>query len=74
MEILLLNHVHSKQLFDLLNQIFLKHHRENNTDQYFSFIDSLLFRYPVILDIENHCSKAQQKEMARILKEVLGCK
>ncbi|CAF1509307.1 unnamed protein product, partial [Didymodactylos carnosus] len=28
--------------------------------------------YPVVLDIENHCTFSQQKEMARILKEVLG--
>ncbi|UJR36403.1 hypothetical protein I4U23_029126 [Adineta vaga] len=28
--------------------------------------------YPVILNIENHCSIEQQKEMARILKEILG--
>ncbi|CAF0781702.1 unnamed protein product [Adineta ricciae] len=28
--------------------------------------------YPVILNIENHCSTEQQKEMARILKEILG--
>ncbi len=31
-----------------------------------------LFSYPVILTIENHCSNTQQKEMTRILKEVLG--
>ncbi len=30
------------------------------------------YRYPVILNIENHCSIEQQKEMARILKEILG--
>ncbi|CAF1230912.1 unnamed protein product [Adineta ricciae] len=28
--------------------------------------------YPVILSIENHCSIKQQKEMARILREILG--
>ncbi|CAF3993528.1 unnamed protein product [Rotaria sp. Silwood2] len=28
--------------------------------------------YPVILNIENHCSIEQQKEMARILREILG--
>jgi len=28
--------------------------------------------YPVILNIENHCSAAQQKQMARILKKILG--
>ncbi|CAF3758936.1 unnamed protein product [Adineta steineri] len=28
--------------------------------------------YPVILNIENHCSLTQQGEMARILKEILG--
>jgi hypothetical protein len=26
----------------------------------------------VILDLENHCSLEQQKEMARILRQVLG--
>ncbi|CAF1267352.1 unnamed protein product, partial [Didymodactylos carnosus] len=31
-----------------------------------------LRKYPVVLDIENHCTFSQQKEMARILKEVLG--
>lgn len=31
-------------------------------------------RYPVILNIENHCSAAQQKQMARILKNILGGK
>jgi hypothetical protein len=30
--------------------------------------------YPVILNIENHCSLEQQKEMARILKDILGGK
>ncbi|CAF1077823.1 unnamed protein product [Didymodactylos carnosus] len=30
--------------------------------------------YPVVLDIENHCTPDQQKEMARILKEILGDK
>jgi phosphatidylinositol phospholipase C delta len=37
-------------------------------------IDSLIcfYRYPIILNIENHCSTEQQKEMARILKEILG--
>ncbi|CAF4511274.1 unnamed protein product [Rotaria sp. Silwood1] len=28
--------------------------------------------YPVILNIENHCSIEQQKEMARILRRILG--
>ncbi|CAF3286134.1 unnamed protein product [Rotaria sp. Silwood2] len=28
--------------------------------------------YPVILNIENHCSPAQQKQLARILKNYLG--
>ncbi len=28
--------------------------------------------YPVILDIENHCSIEQQHEMARILQQILG--
>ncbi|CAF1565253.1 unnamed protein product [Rotaria magnacalcarata] len=30
--------------------------------------------YPVIFNIENHCSSKQQKEMARILKTILGDK
>jgi hypothetical protein len=41
------------------------------------FIESNLFKsspYPVILDIENHCSPKQQNEMARILHEILGGK
>ncbi|CAF3203453.1 unnamed protein product [Rotaria sp. Silwood2] len=28
--------------------------------------------YPVVLDLENHCSLEQQQEMARILEEILG--
>ncbi|CAF3886376.1 unnamed protein product, partial [Rotaria sp. Silwood1] len=28
--------------------------------------------YPVILSIENHCTSTQQKEIARILKQILG--
>ncbi|CAF1556127.1 unnamed protein product [Adineta steineri] len=39
------------------------------------FIEPNLFKtspYPVILSIENHCSIKQQKEIARILKEILG--
>lgn len=31
-----------------------------------------LFRYPVILSIENHCSVPQQKKMAQYLVEILG--
>lgn len=31
-------------------------------------------QYPVILSIENHCSEDQQRQMANILKEVLGKK
>ena len=41
------------------------------------FIEPNLFKtspYPVILDLENHCSLEQQNEMARILHEVLGGK
>ena len=33
---------------------------------------SLVARYPVILNIENHCSMEQQKELARILKDILS--
>lgn len=39
------------------------------------FIEPNLFKtspYPVILDIENHCSLDQQYEMARILVDILG--
>ncbi|CAF1351648.1 unnamed protein product [Rotaria sordida] len=38
-------------------------------------IEPILFKtspYPVILDIENHCSIEQQHEMARVLREVFG--
>ncbi len=41
------------------------------------FIEPNLFKaspYPVIIDLENHCSLAQQNEMARILHKVLGGK
>ena len=31
-------------------------------------------RYPVILDIENHCSPNQQQIMSNLLKEILGGK
>ena len=39
------------------------------------FIEPNLFKtspYPIILDIENHCSLEQQHEMARILQRVFG--
>ncbi|CAF1280178.1 unnamed protein product [Rotaria sordida] len=39
------------------------------------YIEPNLFKaspYPVILSIENHCSIIQQKEIARILKQILG--
>lgn len=39
------------------------------------FIEPNLFKrspYPVVLDIENHCSLGQQQEMARILQRVFG--
>ncbi|CAF4392561.1 unnamed protein product [Rotaria socialis] len=39
------------------------------------FIEPNLFKvspYPVIFNIENHCSSEQQKEMALILKTILG--
>ncbi|CAF1069684.1 unnamed protein product [Rotaria sp. Silwood1] len=39
------------------------------------FIEPNLFKtspYPVILDLENHCSIEQQHEMARILRQVFG--
>ncbi|CAF0825498.1 unnamed protein product [Adineta ricciae] len=39
------------------------------------FIEPNLFKaspYPVILDLENHCSIEQQHEMARILQRILG--
>lgn len=40
---------------------------------YFLFLSLLsLFRYPVILSIENHCSVPQQKKMAQYLVEILG--
>jgi hypothetical protein len=41
------------------------------------FIEPNLFKtspYPVVLDIENHCSIEQQHEMARILQRILGGK
>ncbi|CAM4954901.1 unnamed protein product [Rotaria socialis] len=41
------------------------------------FIEPNLFKvspYPVIFNIENHCSSEQQKEMALILKTILGDK
>ena len=42
-------------------------------DQYLNLHSPLFsFRYPVILDLENHCSLEQQKAMARILRQVLG--
>ena len=36
--------------------------------------DLLLRRYPVILDLENHCSAAQQREMAKALIKTFGGK
>lgn len=33
-----------------------------------------LFRYPVILSIENHCSIQQQKKIAQYLREIFGDK
>ncbi len=39
------------------------------------FIEPNLFKaspYPVIIDLENHCSIEQQYEMARILQTILG--
>jgi phosphatidylinositol phospholipase C delta len=39
------------------------------------FIEPNLFKtspYPVIIDRENHCSVEQQREMARILRDILA--
>lgn len=33
-----------------------------------------VFRFPVILSIENHCSIQQQKKIAQYLKEIFGDK
>ena len=33
---------------------------------------SPLCRYPVILDLENHCSSDQQREMAKVLLKTFG--
>lgn len=34
----------------------------------------LLFRYPLFLNLENHCSNKQQILVARLLNDVFGCK
>lgn len=68
-----LNRVYLKRSFDLLNPICSKHHRRRIFRVRGNY-SILLFRYPVILSIENHCSEGQRKEMARILRRVLGGK
>lgn len=34
----------------------------------------LIFRFPIILSIENHCNVQQQKKIAQYLKEIFGDK
>jgi hypothetical protein len=36
------------------------------------YVDSNPDTYPIILSLENHCSKPYQKEMANLMKDILG--
>ena len=47
-------------------------HRVLFSDIEYCFNLSTVFRYPVILSIENHCSMKQQQAMVHYMKTILG--
>ena len=49
---------------------FLRNIGDNDTHRSMTY--SLVFRYPVILSFENHCSIKGQQRMAELLQEIFG--
>jgi hypothetical protein len=57
----------------IMDYAFVTSEYEFKENKYFIF-DLLIFRYPIIISIENHCSPEQRFNMSRMFIEIFGGK